>query len=81
MHVAITWRRNTHWKNVRGNLENVQCGNNVLLESDNLFLMSRAKVLIGDNVNILKGVTIGVGAVIATSAVVTKNISPYSVSS
>lgn len=102
-------------KNVCGNLENVQCGNNVSLGSNNLFLTSRAKVLIGDNVIFGPNVTVitgdhridikgkpmaevtnaeklsendqdvifegdnWIGAVIAAGAVVTKNVSPYSV--
>lgn len=51
--------------NVTGNLENVFCGNNVSLGGENLFLSANAKVRIGDNVTILKGVTIGEGAVVA----------------
>lgn len=48
-------------KNVCGNLENVQCGNNVSLGSNNLFLTSRAKVLIGDNVIYGPNVTVITG--------------------
>ncbi len=36
-------------------------------------------VWIGDNVSILAGVRIGDGAIIATGAVVTKNVAPYSI--
>ncbi len=36
-------------------------------------------VWIGDNVLILAGCSIGVGAVVATGAVVTKNVEPYSI--
>ena len=107
---------------VKGNLENVFCGDNVSLGSDNLFLSSNAKVRIGDNVmlgprvtiitgdhridvvgtpmikvteklpendqdvvfegdnwiganaTLLKGVTMGKGAVVAAGAVVTKDV-------
>ena len=113
--------------NVRGNLENVICGNNVSLGGENLFLSSDAKVRIGDNVmfglrvtvitgdhridvagkpmiqvteklpendqdvvfegdnwiganvTVLKGVTVGEGAVIAAGSVVTRNVEKYSV--
>lgn len=37
------------------------------------------KAWIGFNASILKGVTIGVGAIVAAGAVVTKNVPPYSI--
>jgi len=36
-------------------------------------------VWIGDNVKILSGVTVGTGSVLATSAVITKDVEPYSI--
>lgn len=46
---------------VKGNLENVFCGNNVSLGGDNLFLSSNAKVRIGDNVMFGPRVTVVTG--------------------
>lgn len=122
--------KNVHFgKGVQGNLENVSCGNNVSFGGDNLFLSSKAKVRIGDNVMfgpgvtvvtgdhridvigkpmiaitdadklpendqnvviegdnwiganaiILKGVTIGEGAVVAAGTLVIRNVEPYSI--
>lgn len=122
--------KNVHFgKGVHGNLENVSCGSNVSFGENNLFLTSKAKVYIGDNVmfgpgvtvitgdhrmdavgkpmiaitdaeklpqndqdiiiegdnwiganaTILKGVTIGEGAVVAAGAVVVRDVEPYSI--
>ena len=114
---------------LQGNLENVSCGNNVFLGANNVFLSSRARIRLGDdimlgpgvtiitgdhrmdiqgkpmtavtdseklpqndqdvvlegdnwigaNATILKGVTIGMGAVVAAGAVVTKDVPPMAI--
>ena len=50
--------------------KNVQDDQNVIFEGDNW---------IGANATILKDVTVGKGAVVATCAVVTHNVKPYSI--
>jgi galactoside O-acetyltransferase len=70
---AIKWSERSEdildWSKGRKNWKNVKIAN-VVIED---------KVWIGFNAMILKGVTVGEGAIIAAGAVITKDVPPYTI--